>query len=132
MCGNVLPKNFRGLQWKKITEARHGLDGWERDSPAIVLWAQPENTFALTIGQHFLESDNIRVHGPNIISIPKDKSPLLVKPASNDVFSVFNAQVRIVLDIFLILIEEKFLVIGQLNYQRTFKSLLQPLREYKG
>jgi hypothetical protein len=131
MCGNVLPKNFRGLQWKKITEARYSLDSWERDSPAIVLWAQPENPFALTIGQHFLESDNIRVHGPNIISIPKDKSPLLVKPASNDVFSVFNTQVRIVLDIFLILIEEKFLVIGQLNDQRTFKSLLQPLREYK-
>jgi hypothetical protein len=131
MCGNVLPKNFRGLQWKKITEARHSLDSWERDSPAIVLWAQPEDPFALTIGQHFLESDNVRVHGPDIISIPKDESPFLVKTASNDVFSIFNTQVRIVLDIFLILGEEKFLVIGQLDDQRTFESLLQPLGEYE-
>jgi hypothetical protein len=66
----------------------------------------------------------------NVIQVCKDKGLGHVKPASDDIFSIFEGQ-SVALVQLQIGLEQELLVISQLDNKRTIECILQPLQNMK-
>mmetsp|Transcript_15640 Transcript_15640/g.23428 ORF Transcript_15640/g.23428 Transcript_15640/m.23428 type:complete len:209 (-) Transcript_15640:1328-1954(-) len=90
-----------------------------------------------SIARHRLpNSYNRWVHLTHIIQIGKQKCLIRDESTGNDILSIFNGQLSkvvqvISLDFIVYTLEEKFLIVGHLDHQRTLKRLLQPFGEKK-
>jgi hypothetical protein len=118
---------------ERVGKAGSSLDGRVRGPAAIIALCDAKNAFQLIERGMLLNLADILIEdATNIVSVPEDEGLVNVKPASQNVFYVFDGLLGVLLKTSLITLEEVFLIISDLNDQGNVECILQVLGEEKG